>query len=94
MSGQVRVLLVSGSTRRGSANTAALATTATVAPDGVTTVSYDGLAGLPAFNPDDDGDRLPAAAIGPDGTVTDPQVTAEIARVWDALLAHLGQPSG
>ena len=30
------------------------------APDGVTAVMYDGLAGLPAFNPDDDGDTLPA----------------------------------
>jgi NAD(P)H-dependent FMN reductase len=30
----------------------------------VTTVLYDGLADLPAFNPDDDGDRLPAAVAG------------------------------
>ena len=55
----VRVLLVSGSTRGGSANTAALATMAAVAPGRVTAVMYDGLARLPAFNPDDDGDRLP-----------------------------------
>jgi NAD(P)H-dependent FMN reductase len=60
MSEQVRVLLVSGSTRAGSGNTAALVTAAAVAPRGVTTVVYDGLAGLPAFNPDDDGDHLPA----------------------------------
>jgi chromate reductase, NAD(P)H dehydrogenase (quinone) len=59
---RARVLLVSGSTRSGSANTATLATAAAVAPDGVSAVRYDGLAGLPAFNPDDDGDRLPAAA--------------------------------
>jgi NAD(P)H-dependent FMN reductase len=60
MSEQVSVLLVSGSTRAGSGNTAALATMAASAPDGVTAVMYDGLAGLPAFNPDDDGDHLPA----------------------------------
>jgi chromate reductase, NAD(P)H dehydrogenase (quinone) len=55
----VQVFLVSGSTRAGSTNTAALLTAAAVAPEGVTTDSYPGLAELPAFNPDDDGDRLP-----------------------------------
>ncbi len=58
----VRVLLVSGSTRGGSVNAAALATAAAVAPGRVTAVVYDGLARLPAFNPDDDGDRLPKEA--------------------------------
>jgi chromate reductase, NAD(P)H dehydrogenase (quinone) len=43
-------------------NTAALATAARIAPDGVTAVRYDGLAGLPAFNPDHDGGDLPDAA--------------------------------
>jgi chromate reductase, NAD(P)H dehydrogenase (quinone) len=62
VSGRAQVLLVPGSTRSGSANTAALATAAAVAPDGVTAAVYDGLAGLPAFNPDHDGDRLPEAA--------------------------------
>ena len=61
MSGPVRVLLVSGSTRSGSANTAALATAAAVAPGRVTTAVYDGLASLPAFNPDHDGDDVPQA---------------------------------
>jgi chromate reductase, NAD(P)H dehydrogenase (quinone) len=55
----MRVFLVSGSTRSGSANTAALVTAAALAPPGVTTVLYQGLAGLPAFNPDHDGDLLP-----------------------------------
>lgn len=55
-----KVLLISGSTRNGSANTAALRTAEALAPDGVTASRYEGLAGLPAFNPDDDGDRLPA----------------------------------
>jgi chromate reductase, NAD(P)H dehydrogenase (quinone) len=57
-----QVLLISGSTRGGSGNSAALATLAALAPEQVTPVIYDGLAGLPAFNPDDDGDRLPAPA--------------------------------
>jgi chromate reductase, NAD(P)H dehydrogenase (quinone) len=57
--GQARALLVSGSTRAGSVNTAALATVAALAPPGVTAVTYEGLAALPAFNPDHDGDRLP-----------------------------------
>jgi len=57
----VRVLLVSGSTRSGSANTAALATAAAVAPGRVTAAVYDGLASLPAFNPDHDGDDVPQA---------------------------------
>ena len=58
----MRVLLVSGSTRGGSANTAALVTAAALAPPGVTAVLYQGLAGLPAFNPDHDGDLLPGPA--------------------------------
>jgi chromate reductase len=62
VSGQARILLVTGSTRARSASTAALATAAAIAPTQVTPVRYDGLAELPAFNPDDDGDRLPAAA--------------------------------
>lgn len=62
MSEPVRVLLVSGSTRAGSGNSAALVTAAAVAPARVTAAVYDGLTRLPAFNPDDDGDRLPREA--------------------------------
>jgi chromate reductase, NAD(P)H dehydrogenase (quinone) len=62
MSEPVRALLVSGSTRAGSGSTAALVTVAAVAPGRVTTVIYDGLARLPAFNPDDDGDQVPREA--------------------------------
>lgn len=58
----MRTLLVSGSTRRGSANTAALVTAAALAPHSVTAVLYQGLTGLPAFNPDHDGELLPAPA--------------------------------
>ena len=53
-----RILLVSGSTRDASTNTAALRTIQAVAPDGVTTTLYDELSELPAFNPDDDCDPL------------------------------------
>jgi chromate reductase, NAD(P)H dehydrogenase (quinone) len=55
----MNVLLISGSTRGGSANTAALVTAAALAPAGVTAVLYRGLDALPAFNPDHDGDRVP-----------------------------------
>jgi NAD(P)H-dependent FMN reductase len=58
-----RILLVSGSTRSGSTNTAVLRTAPSVAPDGVTTGLYTGLADLPAFNPDEDHEPLhPAVA--------------------------------
>jgi NAD(P)H-dependent FMN reductase len=73
MSEPVRVLLVSGSTRAESGNTAALVTAAAVAPGGVMPVLYEGLAQLPAFNPDDDGDRVPleVAALRDEITAAD-----------------------
>ena len=40
-------------------NTAALAALAALAPGDVTAVIYEGLAALPAFNPDHDGESLP-----------------------------------
>jgi chromate reductase len=63
MGSDVRVLLISGSTRSGSANTAALRTLAATAPDGITAQLYGGLADLPAFSPDDDPPPPPAAAL-------------------------------
>ena len=57
----VRILLISGSTRRGSGNTAALRTVQALAPDGITAELYDGLAALPAFSPDED-ERPPGPA--------------------------------
>jgi chromate reductase, NAD(P)H dehydrogenase (quinone) len=64
VAGAVRILLISGSTRGGSTNTAALRTAAALAPQGMATVHYTGLADLPAFNPDDDQDgRLPASVV-------------------------------
>jgi chromate reductase, NAD(P)H dehydrogenase (quinone) len=59
---RTRILLVSGSPRSGSSNTAALRTMRDVAPEPVTAALYDGLSGLPAFNPDDDHEPLPRAA--------------------------------
>jgi NAD(P)H-dependent FMN reductase len=50
----VRLLLVSGSTRGASTNTAALRTACELAPPGVEATLYGGLAALPAFNPDDE----------------------------------------
>ncbi|MGC5017096.1 GNAT family N-acetyltransferase [Micromonospora sp. DT47] len=55
----VSILLVSGSTRQASTNTAALLAAAAVAPPGVATELYDGLADLPAFNPDLDQESVP-----------------------------------
>ena len=50
----VHVLLVSGSGRLGSTNTAVLRAAAELAPAGVSTEMLDGLLTLPLFNPDDD----------------------------------------
>jgi chromate reductase, NAD(P)H dehydrogenase (quinone) len=57
-----RVLLLSGSLRRGSTNTALVRTAATLSVPGVVAQAYEGLASLPAFNPDDDVDPLPVEA--------------------------------
>ena len=65
----MRVLLVSGSTRSGSTNSAALLTAAALAAPRVTPVQYDGLAGLPAFNPDDDGDQPPGPVAALRGAI-------------------------
>jgi NAD(P)H-dependent FMN reductase len=54
MAAEVRILLISGSTRHGSGNTAALRTVQAIAPDGITAEIYGGLAALPAFSPDED----------------------------------------
>jgi NAD(P)H-dependent FMN reductase len=57
----VQILLISGSTRQGSGNTAALRTVQALAPDGIATELYDGLTALPAFSPDED-ERPPGPA--------------------------------
>jgi chromate reductase, NAD(P)H dehydrogenase (quinone) len=60
----VRLLLISGSTRAGSTNTAVLRTAQAVAPAGTTADLFPGLADLPAFNPDDDHPPLHPAVAG------------------------------
>ncbi len=57
----MKILAISGSLRAVSSNTAVLRAAARLAPDGVEIVLFEGLAGLPFFNPDLDGDRVPAA---------------------------------
>jgi NAD(P)H-dependent FMN reductase len=53
------LLLISGSLREGSTNSAALRTVQEVAPAGVTTWLYTGTGSLPHFNPDEDRDGEP-----------------------------------
>ncbi len=58
----VRILLISGSTRSSSTNSAFVRTAPRCAPDDVQAIAYDdALIGLPHFNPDDDREPLPAA---------------------------------
>jgi len=54
------ILLISGSLRSGSTNTAVLRTAQALAPD---CVLFDGLDRLPHFNPDDDYEPLPPAVV-------------------------------
>jgi NAD(P)H-dependent FMN reductase len=49
-----RILLISGSLRAGSTNTALLRTAEAVAPEGTMALIYEGQGRLPHFNPDDD----------------------------------------
>jgi NAD(P)H-dependent FMN reductase len=58
------ILLISGSLRAGSSNSALLRTAATLMPEGFRAVTYEGMADLPHFNPDDDDDPLPAVVVG------------------------------
>ena len=58
-----RILLISGSLRRGSTNAAVLNTAQVLVPAGVTAVMYEGLAELPHFNPDDESTSLPAPVV-------------------------------
>jgi chromate reductase, NAD(P)H dehydrogenase (quinone) len=72
------LLLISGSLRAGSTNTAVLRTASEVAGEEVETILYGGMAELPHFNPDDDreGEPLHAAVA---------ELRAQIAAA-DALL--------
>jgi chromate reductase len=57
------ILLVSGSVRRASTNTAVLRTAQAGAAPGTECVLYDELADLPHFNPDDDHETPPPAVV-------------------------------
>jgi chromate reductase, NAD(P)H dehydrogenase (quinone) len=60
MSVPVHVLLISGSLRTNSTNSAVVSTAAADAPGTIAATVYQGMAGLPHFNPDDDIDPPPA----------------------------------
>ena len=57
----MHLLAFSGSLRKASTNAALLGAAFLLAPEGMTIEIYDGLAGLPHFNPDLDVDPLPAS---------------------------------
>jgi NAD(P)H-dependent FMN reductase len=63
MTTDCRFLLISGSLRRHSTNTALLRTAHAMAPLGVEAALYGGLDDLPHFNPDDDGPDLHEAVV-------------------------------
>jgi NAD(P)H-dependent FMN reductase len=56
----IRILAISGSLRARSSNTTVLLAAGLLAPEGVSISLYDGLAGLPHFNPDDEETAGPA----------------------------------
>ncbi len=64
MNEPANILLVSGSLRQGSTNTALLRTAAVVAPAGITAELYGGMGELPHFNPDLDTPPLDPAVDG------------------------------
>jgi NAD(P)H-dependent FMN reductase len=78
-----KLLLISGSLRGGSTNSATLRTAAALAPAGIEAEIYDGMGRLPHFNPDDD----PADGVG-----LDPEVAALRAALADADALLLSTP--
>ena len=59
----IRLLAISGSLRAVSTNSALLQAAALLAPPGLSIAFYDGIAGLPHFNPDLDTEPLPAPVV-------------------------------
>ncbi|MBS1677231.1 MAG: NAD(P)H-dependent oxidoreductase [Actinobacteria bacterium] len=78
-----RLLLISGSLRGGSTNSATLRTAAALAPDGVEATIYGGMGRLPHFNPDDD---------PPDGVGLDQEVAAMRSALAEADALLLSTP--
>src|SRR5688572_17256629 len=58
MTNGIRLLAISGSVRHRSSNTEVLRALALLAPPSMTVMQYEGLATLPAFNPDLDGEGI------------------------------------
>jgi chromate reductase, NAD(P)H dehydrogenase (quinone) len=63
MSTPIRVLAIPGSLRRASHNRALLRAAVELAPAGVEIELYEGMAGVPPFNEDDEGPATPAAVL-------------------------------
>lgn len=79
----VKLLLISGSLRGGSTNSATLRTAAALAPAGTEATIYGGMGRLPHFNPDDD----PADGVG-----LDPEVAALRSALAEADALLLSTP--
>jgi chromate reductase, NAD(P)H dehydrogenase (quinone) len=82
-----KLLLISGSLRGGSTNSATMRTAAALAPAGIDAEIYDGMGRLPHFNPDDD----PADGLGLDAEVA--SLRAALA-ASDALLLSTPEYAG
>ena len=101
----MKILAISGSLRANSSNTAVLRAMARLAPGAVDITLFDGLAGLPFFNPDLDGDQVPqpvavfrALIGGADGIlISSPEYARGVAGVLknalDWLVASLEFPN-
>lgn len=71
---KMKLLLVSGSTRRSSTNNVALNTVSDLRPTGSVALVYEGLSVLPAFNPEDDHDPVPGAVAESRQQISDADV--------------------
>jgi len=101
----MKIIAISGSLRAGSSNTAVLRAAARLAPPGVEIVLFEGIADLPFFNPDHDGDQVPSAVAafraligGADGVlISSPEYARGVAGVLknalDWLVASFEFPS-
>jgi chromate reductase, NAD(P)H dehydrogenase (quinone) len=67
----IRLLGISGSIRAQASNTALIGALAMLVPPGVMVTMYEGLAGLPHFNPDDERENLPPVVAELRATVGD-----------------------
>lgn len=93
----MKIVAISGSLRRGSSNTAVLRAAARLAPEGVQVRLFDGIAKLPFFNPDLDGDEVPATVAafravigGADGVlISSPEYARGVAGVMKNALDWL-----